>query len=279
MVGWALSMRTRAAVATAFAAPLVLSAGSVSAPARRPTASHAELELCFASGAATYFCGGRFVRQPAGTLAVFWAGLPHCLLELEAESELIHLELPLSVLWRLQLGGAFARKVLAGELVIDSQSPAWDCEVARRWLEDMAGGEASALRAGELEIEARLRRLAARRQRAAKRAPLQPARRQVEMIAAFLSRNYRSDISSADVGRAVGLHPNYVMTLFRREAGLSLWQFLTRRRLAHAQELLLTSEKPVLAIALESGFGSLARFYAAFTREHGVAPGELRKRA
>ncbi len=219
------------------------------------------------------------MRQPAGTLAMFWAALPHRLLELEPQSELIHLELPLSLLWRLQLSSSFARKVLAGELIIDSQGPVWDGELVRRWLEDIAGGEASALRATELEIEARLRRCAARRHRAAERAPLQPARRQVEMIAAFLSRNYRGDISSADIGRAVGLHPNYVMTLFRREAGLSLWQFLTRRRLAHAQELLLTSDKPVLAIALEAGFGSLARFYAAFTREHGMAPGELRKRA
>jgi acetyl-CoA carboxylase carboxyl transferase subunit alpha len=40
----------------------------------------------------------------------------------------------------------------------------------------------------------------------------------------------------------------------------------------------LTTDKTVLAIALESGFGSLARFYAAFTRECGMSPGEFRKR-
>ena len=59
---------------------------------------------------------------------------------------------------------------------------------------------------------------------------------------------------------------------------MSIWQYLTRLRLAHAQWLLLTSERSVLSIALESGFGSLARFYAAFTREYGTPPGEFRKR-
>jgi AraC-like DNA-binding protein len=223
--------------------------------------------------------GGRFVRLLPGTLAVFWAALPHRLLELASGAELVHLELPLSVVWRWQLGNAFVRRLLAGELVIDPQSPTWDRELTRRWLEDVAGAERSALRCCELEVEARVRRVAFRRQqRSAERAVASAAQRQVEAIAGFLSRNYRDDISSADVGRAMGLHPNYVMTLFRREAGMSLWQFLIRRRLAHAQELLLTSEKPVLGVALESGFGSLARFYAAFTREHGIAPGELRKR-
>jgi AraC-like DNA-binding protein len=39
--------------------------------------------------------------------------------------------------------------------------------------------------------------------------------------------------------------------------------------------MLLTTD----TTALESGFGSLARFHAAFTRECGISPGELRKRA
>jgi AraC-like DNA-binding protein len=68
------------------------------------------------------------------------------------------------------------------------------------------------------------------------------------------------------------------MTLFRRECGMSIWQYLIRLRISNAELLLLTTDKTVLNIALESGFGSLARFYAAFTKECGVSPGEYRKR-
>jgi AraC-like DNA-binding protein len=83
----------------------------------------------------------------------------------------------------------------------------------------------------------------------------------------------------AEVAQAVGLHPNYAMSLFRRECGVTIWQYLLRLRLSHAQVLLLTSDKSVLSIALESGFGSLPRFYAAFSRESGMSPGEYRRRA
>jgi transcriptional regulator GlxA family with amidase domain len=69
------------------------------------------------------------------------------------------------------------------------------------------------------------------------------------------------------------------MMLFRRECGLAIWQYLTRLRVSHAQVELLCTDKTVLSIALDAGFGSLARFYAAFQKECGLAPGEYRKQA
>jgi uncharacterized cupin superfamily protein len=40
--------------------------------------SHADVELnCVLSGALRYFFGGRFVRVTPGTVALFWAGIPH----------------------------------------------------------------------------------------------------------------------------------------------------------------------------------------------------------
>jgi AraC-like DNA-binding protein len=217
---------------------------------------------------------------PAGSLSVFWAAMPHQIVEVLPKTEFMFLHVPLSTLLRYNLGSTFVRKVLAGEVVVDPQSPAWDAELTRRWVADASGSDPTAWRTCELEVEARLRRLAwKRQQKTAPRFAENKAQKQVEAITAFLAENYRDDISTADIGRAIGLHPNYAMTLFRRECGMSIWQYLIRLRLAHAQLMLLTSDKTVLAIALESGFGSLARFYAAFTRECSTSPGEFRKRA
>ncbi|HXK16662.1 MAG TPA: helix-turn-helix domain-containing protein [Polyangiaceae bacterium] len=238
------------------------------------------MELNFIyGGGVRYFVAGRFVELGAGTLSVFWAALPHQIVAVEAKTELMYLRLPLPTLLRFKLAGAFVRKLLGGEMLTDLHSPSWDAELTRRWLSDVRGTEPSAFHTCELEVEARLRRLAAKRQqKSAPRSPEHKARRQVEAITAFLAEHCGEDISTADIGRAVSLHPNYAMTLFRRECGMSIWQYLIRLRLAHARLLLLTSDKSVLAIALESGFGSLARFYAAFTRECGQSPGEYRKR-
>ena len=100
----------------------------------------------------------------------------------------------------------------------------------------------------------------------------------VEDLASWIGEHYREDLTLAKIGEAVGLHPNYAMTLFRSTCGMSVWRYVTRLRLAHAQRLLATSEKTTLAIALESGFGSLNRFYEAFRREFSMPPGEFRKR-
>jgi len=242
--------------------------------------THGDLELNFVyGGAVRYFMGGRFVEIASGSLSIFWAAMPHQIVEVDPKTEFMYVHVPLVTLLRWNLGSAFVRKVLGGEVVIDPQSPPWDFELTRRWIADVGSEDPITLRTCELEVEARLRRLAwKRQQKTAPRASEHKARRQVEEITAFLAENYKDDISTSDIGHAVKLHPNYAMTLFRRECGMSIWQYLIRLRLSHAQLMLLSTDKTVLAIALESGFGSLARFYAAFTRECRMSPGEFRKR-
>lgn len=274
-------MPPKAAVAVVEVGPPGTFATFGEATPMREQPAHGDLELNFVySGRLGYFMGGRFVDIAAGALSVFWGALPHQVVESEPATELMQARLPLATLLRWGLPAAFVRKVLGGEVVIDAQSPAWDAELTRRWVADSSSGDPNALHICELELEARLRRLAAKRQqKSAPRSPEQKPRRQVEAITAFLAENYKDDISTADIGRAINLHPNYAMTLFRRECGMSIWQYLIRLRLSQAQLMLLTTDKTVLAIALESGFGSLARFYAAFTRECSISPGEFRKRA
>lgn len=274
-----MSQRAAAAIAPQ-PEPQGLVAGLGSSTPMRDSHTHGDLELNFVySGGIRYFLGGRFVEIQAGALAVFWAAMPHQIVEVEPKTEFMYLHIPLVTLLRWNLGSAFVRKVLGGDVVIDPQSSGWDGELTRRWIADTGSADPITLRTCELEVEARLRRLAWKRQhKTAPRAGEHKARRQVEAITAFLAESYKDDISTADIGRAVNLHPNYAMTLFRRECGMSIWQYLIRLRLSHAQLMLLSTDKTVLAIALESGFGSLARFYAAFTRECGMSPGEFRKR-
>lgn len=272
-------MLHRADIAPVRAPELGLQAGLLAAPAR-PGRAQRSVELNFVyAGSARYFMGGGFVQLAAGTLAVFWGAFPHQLIELQPKTELMYLRLPLASVLRFGLASSFLRKLFDGDVVTDAQNGAWDAALTRRWLADLAGNDRSALHTCELEVEARLRRLAGRRQqKSASRPPEHKAGQQVEAITAFLAAHRQDDISTAEIGRAVGLHPNYAMTLFRRECGMSIWQYLIRLRLSHAELLLLTTDKPVLAVALESGFGSLARFYAAFTRECGTSPGEYRRR-
>jgi AraC-like DNA-binding protein len=79
------------------------------------------------------------------------------------------------------------------------------------------------------------------------------------------------------IGREVGLHPNYAMSLFRRTFGATLLEYLTQLRISHAQRLLATTDDKVLDVALSSGFGSLSRFNDAFVRRCGLSPSAYRR--
>ena len=97
-------------------------------------------------------------------------------------------------------------------------------------------------------------------------------------MAQFVAEHYTESVRVADIAEVAGLHPNYAMNLFRRTCGMTLWQYLTRLRLSHAQRLLLTSDRGVLDIAMDAGFGSQARFYVVFKQAYGVTPAAFRRR-
>ncbi len=244
--------------------------------------AHADIELNFLfSGGMRYFFGGRFHDLAPGRLAAFWAAIPHQAVSVEPGTEIMWVCVPLAQFLRWDLGASAMRRLLRGEFILDQSSTAWDADQFRSWAADYATGEAFAIRTMTLEVEARMRRLTRVARAAARvaksRAPDQGASSRVEAIASWLGDHYREELTLAVIGAAVGLHPNYAMSLFRSSCGMTIWKYLTRLRLAHAQRLLATTDRTALAIALDSGFGSLGRFYAAFSGEFGVPPGEFRR--
>jgi AraC-like DNA-binding protein len=245
--------------------------------------THGDLEVNFVySGSIRYFLSGRVVEVPQGKLAVFWAGLPHQVLSSEPGTSFMWLHVPLETVLRWSLGTEFIQQLFGGALVLDREGLPWDTQQTRGWLRDLGDKSRESGVGGviELEVEARLRRLV-RSQAYELAAPTtdQHRRHQVATMASFLAARYRDNVTIKDIARAANLSPNYAMMLFRRECGLAIWRYLTRLRVSHAQVELLCTDKTVLSIALDAGFGSLARFYAAFQKECGVPPGEYRRQA
>jgi AraC family transcriptional regulator, melibiose operon regulatory protein len=95
-------------------------------------------------------------------------------------------------------------------------------------------------------------------------------------MATFIARHYMDAIGLAEVAREVELHPDYAASLFRKGFGVTPTRFILQHRVSHAQRMLVTSEAKVLEVAMESGFGSLSRFNAAFRQLCGCSPREYR---
>jgi len=75
------------------------------------------------------------------------------------------------------------------------------------------------------------------------------------------------------------LHKNFAMKLFSRIMRVTIKQYINQLRLQHAQALLVDTDKPVLTIALEAGFGSVSRFYHIFQVEFSMSPLKFRNKS
>lgn len=244
---------------------------------------HNDIELNFvARGEMRCLIGGRSQLLAAGQLAVFWALTPHRITGCDGHTLLGVVHVPLLEFLRWHVPANLRDRLLRGKLLLDGRDADFDELLFRRWAADLQRTRVPTPTEHPqdhlpvlLEVEARLRRLA--RHDDPPEAAVNATTHEVgvskaEQLAQLLAERHAEDLDLARVAREVGLHPNYAMNLFRAALGMTMLQYLTHHRVAHAQRLLITTELPIIDVAHEAGFGSVGHFYAVFKRESGMAP-------
>lgn len=232
--------------------------------------AHGDVEVnVVVAGSLRYFFAGRLTTIHSGELALFWAGIPHQLIDLARATEVIWVTIPLA--WVLQWRGTerLRQRLLAGDLLIEPVGR--DRVLIERWAADYASGTADLQEIVALEVEARIRRLSrtawpAARGRAAVAGTL------LERATRVIGERYTENLTVADVAAAVEVHPQYLMRAFKAQCGMGLWEYVLRLRVSHAQRLLVTTDRKMIDIALDAGFGAVSRFYATFRRVCGTTP-------
>ena len=245
---------------------------------------HNDLELNLVTrGSVSYFSGGRRFVIPERTLVLFWAIAPHQLTESRDGTQMYWMTLPLAWFLHQNWPDRFYKAVLNAQLVYDQQVSEQDPQRFQQWQQDLSRNTAQDREVVYLEVEARLKRMAYAMETSARTqfpAPLVTAghhQSQAEKMAGYLAEHYLEDVSIEQVAGIVGLHPNYAMNVFRKSYGQTMIAYLTQCRIAHAQQLLVTTNHNVVQIALESGFGSVSQFYSAFHKQCGMSPKAYRE--
>ena len=244
---------------------------------------HADLEmnLVLEGEPLRYLQRGRIVEIPVGRLAMFWGGIPHQLLSPDTAVDGVWLTLPLPWVLQWDLPGDPVHEWLAGEVWMEREG-ADDPGLTLRWVEDFASGDPHRLRVMRLEIEARVYRMVLNRNGDTARntgGAGNPGEARLQEITACLAERYTESLRVDEIAKSVGLNPRYMMRLFKDCTGMTVWEYLLRLRVAHAQQQLIAGNDKIINIALASGFETLSAFYRAF-REYGGgdSPGEFRGR-
>ena len=248
---------------------------------------HNDLELnLIERGSMRYVFGGQRLVVSAGQLVLFWAAMPHQLVETAPDSFARWVTLPLGWFVKQDFPVPLVTPILNG-IPILADAHASDGSLLQQWDADLPnileskppGDEMS--RIVLLELEARLRRFA-QQQLPQHLVPMPrlPAKNthKGEAMARWVAAHFVEDIHIDQIAQAVNLHPNYAMNLFRRTLGVSLIDYVTQHRVAHAQQLLITTDLSVLEVAMRAGFGSSSQFYTAFKRICGLSPRRYRER-
>ena len=95
----------------------------------------------------------------------------------------------------------------------------------------------------------------------------------------YVNRNFTSRITAQAVAEAAGLSVSRAQHLFRKESGMTLAGYVTRRRIAYAKYLLRTTGRNIAEIATECGFFDQSHFTRTFGRLESLSPLKYRVRS
>lgn len=93
----------------------------------------------------------------------------------------------------------------------------------------------------------------------------------------YIDAHRGEDMSVDQLAEMAGFSKFHFERLFKSCMGISCYQYITKRRLLLAQELLGDTSLTVMDVALQSGFFSLSTFNRVFKDTNGCSPTEYRK--
>ncbi len=99
----------------------------------------------------------------------------------------------------------------------------------------------------------------------------------VKRTVIYLQENYAHPLSRREIADSIGVSENHLSRIFRRELGISPWDYLNRYRIKQAKELLTNTQDSITSVALRVGFNDPAYFSRVFRKQVGQSPSTFRK--
>ncbi len=93
----------------------------------------------------------------------------------------------------------------------------------------------------------------------------------------YIEQGFREDLPVEDLVKNSGVSHQYLGRVFRRTMGLTIEQYIKRRRLWEAKRLLAETDEPVAEIARACGFSRAGYFCTVFKEEEHMSPGHYRR--
>jgi YesN/AraC family two-component response regulator len=100
----------------------------------------------------------------------------------------------------------------------------------------------------------------------------------VRKAADYIKLHLSTPLSLNEISSAIGITPNHLSHLFKKEAGVSISQYIAEKRCNRAHEMLLTTGLPIQDISGYVGYPDSNYFVKIFKSQYGATPTEYRKK-
>jgi AraC-like DNA-binding protein len=204
--------------------------------------------------------------------ALIMAGVPHAFTHIDGELDFVAIDAPVAML-----------EALAGGLGLPlrADAPVLVAREVRLWLQgQQLAAEVDAPQAGHARVlEAGFVQLGTYFLRALHAAPAAPMAKEPRVLRAVerMLRDFGDELTIEALAAEQAMSPRHFERCFKEALGRSPKQFLIEVRIGAAQDMLVRTERPIAAIALDVGFSQPSHFAEAFKRLTGKTPREYRQ--
>ncbi|MCP8615905.1 response regulator transcription factor [Salirhabdus salicampi] len=101
--------------------------------------------------------------------------------------------------------------------------------------------------------------------------------RQVRQIKELISNNLEEELSLQFISKTLNLHPNYISQLFKQKTSSTLSDYILKKRVEKAKDLLQNTRLKVYDIASLAGYSNAKHFSSVFKKVTGQTPNQYRK--
>ena len=92
----------------------------------------------------------------------------------------------------------------------------------------------------------------------------------------LISYDLTADLSLKCIAATLQVNPSYLSTLFTKECGCTLTDYVHDQRIEEAMRMLLQTNKSILQISIDCGFNDVRYFNRCFKKKNGITPTEYR---
>ncbi len=93
-----------------------------------------------------------------------------------------------------------------------------------------------------------------------------------QKVITYISTDLRADLSLKSLSERLSVNASYLSTLFKKEMGMPLTDYVNRQRIELSQRLLLSTDMPIKSVALQCGIPDVYYFSRLFKRIVGTTP-------